>query len=63
MRRQLPCLQAFGNLNNGGNAGLWYLNGNRRLSNTRWNNASRLSGCKWNRLAVSGGNWLAVRLA
>ena len=46
MRRQLSCLQAFGNLNNGGNAGLWYLNGNRRLSNTRWNNASRLSGCK-----------------
>ena len=35
-------LQVFGNLNNGGNAGLWCLNGNDWLDRTRWNNASRL---------------------
>lgn len=54
-------LQVFGNLNNGGNAGLWCLNGNNWLDRTRWNNASRLSGYQTNQLAVSGGNWFADR--
>lgn len=34
---------ALGNLNNGANAGLSYLNGNNWLSRTWWNNAGRLS--------------------
>lgn len=35
---------ALGNLNNGSNAGLWYVNGNNALSNARWNIGSRQSG-------------------
>ena len=35
--------QAFGNLNNGGNAGLWYVNGNNGLGNANWNIGSRRS--------------------
>lgn len=35
---------ALGNLNNGSNAGLSYLNGNNWLSRSWWNNAGRLSG-------------------
>nr|DAN87582.1 MAG TPA: hypothetical protein [Caudoviricetes sp.] len=37
---------ALGNLNNGSNAGLSYLNGNNWLSRSWWNNAGRLSGQK-----------------
>lgn len=36
--------QALGNLNNGANAGLWYVNGNNTLTNTNWNIGSRQSG-------------------
>ena len=36
--------QGLGNLNNTGNAGLWYVNGNNALSNANWNIGSRLSG-------------------
>lgn len=36
--------QGLGNLNNGGNAGLWYVNANNALTNARWNIGSRLSG-------------------
>lgn len=36
---------ALGNLRNGGNAGLFYVNGNNRLGNERWNIGSRQSGC------------------
>lgn len=35
---------SFGNLNNGSNAGLFYVNGNNTLSNARWNYGSRLTG-------------------
>lgn len=38
--RELP---AFGHLGSGGNAGLWYLDGNGGLSGTWWRHASRLS--------------------
>ena len=34
---------AFGNLNNGANAGLSYLNGNNALTNGNWNYLARLS--------------------
>lgn len=34
----------LGNLNNRGNAGLWYVNANNRLGNGNWNIASRVSG-------------------
>ena len=33
----------LGNLNNGGNAGLFCVNSNNRLTRTRWNNGSRTS--------------------
>ncbi len=33
----------LGNLNNGANAGLWYVNGNNALTNVNWNIGSRLS--------------------
>lgn len=36
--------QSLGNLTNGGNAGVFYVNGNNGLGNTRWNIGSRLSG-------------------
>ena len=35
--------QALGNLNNGGNAGLRYLNANNGLGNANWNIGSRAS--------------------
>ncbi len=35
---------SLGNLNNGSNAGLWYVNGNNALSTARWNIGSRQSG-------------------
>ena len=35
--------QGVGNLNNGANAGLGYVNGNNALSNANWNIASRQS--------------------
>ncbi len=35
---------SLGNLRNGGDAGLWYVNGNNGTGNTRWNIGSRLSG-------------------
>ena len=31
-------------MRNGGNAGLWYVNGNNALGNARWNIGSRQSG-------------------
>lgn len=34
----------MGNLNNGGNAGLWYVNANNALTNGNWNIGSRQSG-------------------
>lgn len=34
---------AFGNLNNGANDGLSYLNGNNGLTNANWNYLPRLS--------------------
>ena len=34
---------AFGNLNNGANAGLSYVNGNNGLTNRNWNYLPRLS--------------------
>lgn len=34
----------MGNLNNGANAGLFYVNGNNGLGNGNWNIGSRLSG-------------------
>jgi len=34
---------SFGNLNNGGNAGVWYVNGNNGLGNARWNIGGRVS--------------------
>ena len=37
-------LLSLGNLRNGGNAGLWYVNGNNGTGNARWNIGSRLSG-------------------
>jgi len=39
-----PLWLGLGNLNNGGNAGLWYVNGNNRLGNENWNIGSRQSG-------------------
>lgn len=43
MRAGLPLLwQALGNLDNGSNAGLCYVNANNDLGNTRWNIGSRL---------------------
>lgn len=33
---------SLGNLNNGANAGLFYVNGNNGLSNARWNIGSRV---------------------
>ena len=36
--------QGLGNLRNGGNAGLWYVNANNGLGNANWNIGSRLSG-------------------
>lgn len=36
--------QGLGNLNNGGNAGLRYVNANNGLGNARWNIGSRQSG-------------------
>ena len=33
---------SLGNLNNGSNAGLFYVNGNNALSNARWNIGSRI---------------------
>lgn len=40
-----PCLWlGLGNLNNAGNAGLFYVNGNNGLGNTNWNIGSRQSG-------------------
>ena len=35
---------SLGNLNNGSNAGLWYVNGNNALTTARWNIGSRQSG-------------------
>lgn len=35
--------QSCGNLENGDNAGLWYVNGRNRLGNTWWNIGSRAS--------------------
>ncbi|MBQ9042695.1 MAG: hypothetical protein IJ111_07760, partial [Eggerthellaceae bacterium] len=36
--------QGLGNLNNGANAGLFYVNANNELSNANWNIGSRQSG-------------------
>lgn len=36
--------QSLGNLNNRGNAGLFYVNANNELGNTNWNIGSRQSG-------------------
>ena len=43
MRGCLAFWLAYGNLNNGANAGLSYLNGNNGLSNANWNYLARLS--------------------
>lgn len=40
----LVAWQGLGNLTNGGNAGLWIVNGNNALSNAHWNIGSRQSG-------------------
>lgn len=40
----LASWQSVGNLNNGGNAGLWYVNANNGLTNTNWNIGGRESG-------------------
>ena len=41
----------LGNLNNGANAGLWYVNANNGLGNANWNIGGRLSG--WHLSALS----------
>lgn len=40
-----------GNLNNGANGGLWYVNANNALTNTNWNIGSRQSG--WHSLSIT----------
>jgi hypothetical protein len=35
---------SVGNLDNGGNAGLWYVNANNGLTNANWNIGGRESG-------------------
>lgn len=48
MTPQFGWWQSLGNLRNGGNAGLWYVNGNNGLTNANWNIGSRQSGQPFN---------------
>ena len=50
-RRFLFLWQGLGNLRNGGNAGLRYVNANNGLGNANWNIGGRLSG--WHLSALS----------
>ena len=44
------CPWRFGNLNNGGNAGLAYENGNNTPSNSNWNSVPRIADTKGARM-------------
>ena len=55
-----PLWLAFGNLNNGGNAGLWYVNGNNGLGNLYSLNVQIFVDFSASKLASSSFRALAV---